>query len=626
MNQNYPDAISRTHPLHSLAWVNSSIRAAGQLGRHGIGAFGRSVRVGHRCRPILAAALLCLGLFGMPQRSAAQWTAQTFQLQAGWNAIYLAVQPSPASCDALFANLPVEGVYRHNARRTLAQFDTNPDDLFFRPDEWLQWVPDDGQSGFVRTLNNLPGDATYLIKARTNFVWTVVGRPVLPRLEWVEGKANMVGFQVNPDPAQQPVFADFFRYEPGVDATPNPGEERIYEIGPQLQHTNITGRTSRQKILPGRAYWIYAQGLSDFVGGLEVYAGASEGLVYGTEYNELILRVRNRYGSPVTVSVQHMPSAAPPADTPRQAGETPLLWADRTDGGWVWQPWAAGTKSATRQLATNELWEIRLALNRSAMTEPTLTNALWQSLVQVSSTCGSFHQVPVSAAFARGTDQAAAFPYGLWVGQADITHVSFSGFSTNAAGESPTEPLRVSSPFPLRLILHASQDGTMRLVDRALVATLQESGNLAVNRLFTDETRVPAGANVSMRLSSPAFGRITPVTLSGTGFLRSLQGVYAVGYDDPTNPFKHLYHPDHDNKHPVTGAKLAEGIEGFSITNQVVLTWSTNSMRGPFTALWNPDETTTGTYEQVISNLRHVPIRLRGEFVLKRVSRVARID
>lgn len=555
-----------------------------------------------------------------------QWLTQPVPLQPGWNAIYLPVQPSPAACDDQFTGLPITAVQRYNQRVRVAQFDEDPTQLFARPAEWLTWRPNDGTNNYIRTLENLVGDAAYLIYATTGCTWVVAGRPVLPQIEWVAGSANMVGFQVSPDPGQRPTFADFFRYDPGIDATPNPSEERIYSIGTQLQHVNLTGRTTREVIAPGKAYWVYAQGLSDYTGGLEVYAGDAEGLVYGDDFNELVLRIRNVFGAPTTVTVRHVVSATAPANTPRLVAEVPLLWADRADGGWAWQRWPTVSGVASRQLGTNEVWEIRLALDRSGMSEPFPSDALWQSLIQVSSSCGSRHYVPVSAAYAQGTDQVAAYPSGLWVGQADLTHVGFVGFDTNAAGELPLAPQPVSSPFSLRLILHAGSDGSVKLLERALVATLQDVAGNVINRLFTDESRVPASASVTTRLSSPAFGRIPPVTLAGAGFLQTVEGTFVVDYDDPANPFKHLYHPDHDNLDPVTGGKLAEGVESFSITNHLRLTWSTNSVGGPFTALWNPDETTTGMYEQVISNLRHVPITLRGEFVLKRVSRVGRAD
>lgn len=584
------------------------------------GTESRLRRLGRHWPRAAALALFGMLLFGLPTSSPAQWRTQTFNLQAGWNAIYLGVRPSPMSCDALFTNLPVEGVYRHNAHQALAQFDTDPDDLFMRPTEWLSWVPHDGASGYVRTLENMIGDATYLIKATTNCAWTVRGQPVLPRIDWIAGKANMAGFQVSASADQQPTFADFFRYEPGIDATPDPGDERIYEIGPDLQHTNITGRTGRQKILPGRAYWVVAQGLSDFVGGLDVDAGGANGLAYGAQFNELILQIKNVYGTNVTVAVRHLPSDSPPEGTPDLAGEAPLLWADRDNGGYNWVAWPTTGPVRTKQLAAGKTWEIRLAINRALMSER--ANALWQSVLQVSSSMGSLHYVPVSAEFAQTNNQLAPYPFGLWVGEASITHVSYIGFDTNSAGESPTEPLQVSSPFPLRLILHTGSDGNVRLLQRALVATVREGDSSYVNRIYTDEARVPAGASVATRISSPAFGRISPVVLSGDGFLRGVSGSFAVDYDDPMNPFKHSYHPDHDNKKPVTNEKLPEGEESFSITNQVWLTWNTNAPSGNTSAFWNPDETTTGTYEHTIQNLRHTPITLRGAFTLRRVSRV----
>ncbi len=554
-----------------------------------------------------------------------QWRDQSVVLRSGWNAVYLSVKPFPDDCDTQFSGLPVDEVHRFNQHLRTAQFDTDMQEAFTRPLEWLSWRQPDDTNIYIRTLERLVGDATYLVHTVSDCTWTVHGEPVIPRFEWVPGRANIVGFQVNPSPDQQPTFTDFFRYATGIDGSPDPSAERIFEIGPNLEHTNLTSRANRVTIAPGKGYWIEAQGPSQYVGPLDVYAGSPEGLTYGSTVSELILRVRNVYGTPLSVTVRHVASAAPPAGAPPLVAEVPLLWADRTNGSYAWGAWPI-TVPQQRSLGTNESWDIRLAVNRGMMTEPPFTNALWQSLIEVSTTNGFLTYVPVSAAYASGTDQVAAFPYGLWVGQANISAVSFVEFNTNAAGESATEPVPVAGAFPLRLIVHAGSDGSCRLLQRAIVAAVEDAANNRFTRLYSDEARVPATAAVITRISSPAFGRMPPLMLSGEGFLSEVSGQYVLGYDDPLNPFKHLYHPDHDNKPWGTGTILAEGAESFSITNNVRLVWGTNTTSGSYTALWNPDETVTGTYEQTIGNLRRVPIRLRGEFKLRRIARTGTID
>lgn len=45
-----------------------------------------------------------------------QWLTQSVPLQAGWDAVYLPMQPVPAACDEEFAGLPVAQVQRYNQR------------------------------------------------------------------------------------------------------------------------------------------------------------------------------------------------------------------------------------------------------------------------------------------------------------------------------------------------------------------------------------------------------------------------------------------------------------------------------------------------------------------------------
>ena len=143
------------------------------------------------------------------------------------------------------------------------------------------WVPKDGVSEYTRTLENLVGGAAYLIQATNACALSLKGRPILPRIEWVPGQANLVGFQVSPYPELQPTFADFFRYESAIDGDPQLGTNSSSRIGANAGPTNLTSRTALEKIDPGLAYWIHAQKLSDYVGPLRVSTADPDGLVYG---------------------------------------------------------------------------------------------------------------------------------------------------------------------------------------------------------------------------------------------------------------------------------------------------------------------------------------------------------
>jgi hypothetical protein len=563
-----------------------------------------------------------LGLLGLVSISSAQWVTQTIQLQSGWNAVYLRVQPFPAACDQVFSNTPVTEVFRYNARMVATQFGTDPTQPWKRPDEWLVWVPSGDELAYVRTLENVVGGTPYLVRTTNAWTLTLKGRPAIPRFDWVPGQPNLVGFQLTPLVDSRPTFANFFRYESAINGAPS-FDTNIVQIGPNLEATNLTPHTAYEKIDPALSYWIRAQTRSDYVGPLRVSTTDPDGLVYGTTMNELELRLLNACNSnpsPIIVTLRHVVSETPPANAPPLAGTVPLLYADRTATNWVWLPWPID-QSQSWSLTNGQLLSLRLAVNRAAMTQPGQTNALWQSLFQVSGDSGTFIQVPLSAAYDNGTDQLAAFPYGLWVGQANINEVNCARFDTNGQAEAATAPLPAGGTFPLRLILHAGSDGNNRLLSSAVIAVLQDANSNTVNRIYTDATNVPSGITVVTRVGSAAFGRIRPVGLSGAGFLNELEGAYTVDYDDPLNPFKHMYHPDHNNLR-ANGTKLPEGEESFTISNRVHFTWNTLPDPVLGTTLWRPDETITGTYRHEILNLRHAPITLRGNFTMKRVSRV----
>jgi hypothetical protein len=357
---------------------------------------------------------------------------------------------------------------------------------------------------------------------------------------------------------------------------------------------------------------------------LRVSTADPDGLVYGEDLNELILDVRDvcdTSAPPIAVTLRHVNSETPPPDASPLAGAVPLLYYDRSASNSVWRAWPTG-QSQNWTLAPGEVLTVRLAVNRAAMSPPTQTNALWQSFIQVSGSSGSFIQVPVSAAYAYGDDLLAPFPYGLWVGEAYLNEASCIRFDTNTQAEAASTPLPTGGSFPLRLILHAGLDGNCRLLSSAVIVALWDANSNIVNRLYTDAEQAPAGAIVVAQVSSAAFGRMAPIGLSGPGFLNALTGAYTVGYDDPLNPFKHIYHPDHNNLVSDNQTLLPEGEESFTISNRVTLSWNTLPDPVLGATLWRPDETVTGVYEHEIGNLRHAPVTVRGSFTMKRVSRV----
>ena len=64
----------------------------------------------------------------------------------------------------------------------------------------------------------------------------------------------------------------------------------------------------------------------------------------------------------------------------------------------------------------------------------------------------------------------------------------------------------------------------------------------------------------------------------GTG---TLNGVVALDYNHPLNPFKHVYHPDHDNLNErFEQPPLPEGRESFTVTRNVAFEFTATDPHG----------------------------------------------
>src|SRR5262249_31122738 len=148
----------------------------------------------------------------------------------------------------------------------------------------------------------------------------------------------------------------------------------------------------------------------------------------------------------------------------------------------------------------------------------------------------------------------------------------------------PITPLPTASEFHLRLLVHVDDIGTARLLQKVLlmwkngtytnnpagVQVLDQPGHYV---LVSDDRFIPQFTGsalrdnepVARRFSSTAFAIRNPLPFAGTGDFGSanttLTNSITLDYDDPLNPFKHQYHPDHNNLDEHFEQKLPEGIE-----------------------------------------------------------------
>ena len=210
---------------------------------------------------------------------------------------------------------------------------------------------------------------------------------------------------------------------------------------------------------------------------------------------------------------------------------------------------------------------------------------------------------------------------GLWVGYAILDKVSM------ANGTSTPQP--TSAPLSFRIIVHQDTNGTARLLQKATVMLKKsDTTNLVV---ITNDKLIsqflsgePSDDSVEgQRFSSVVFGMREPKEMNYNQTGKSLSASVFIGYDDPLSPFKHLYHPDHNNlKNYET--KLAEGVQSFDVTREITLDFSTEPVGGASVSAWG-DTVIGGVYSESIDGLYHTKLNVKGRFVLNQVTDAAEL-
>lgn len=570
----------------------------------------------------------------------AQWVQQQIALKPGWNAVFLAVDPSPRECDQLFHELPVESVWDWNPSTDPAQFVQDPATLIPGSPNWLTWFPPTHPLTSQSTLFILRDGRPYLVKLADNappVTWTVTGRPSLRPLVWRAGAVNFVGFQVHAN--SPPGFNSLFAGEAGLVGQP---VYRLNSVGAWEPIFDLTSMGPQA----GQAYWIRCQAPSTRSGTIELESVSPEGLTFGLETTELSVRIRNTSPVARTVTLKPLVSVAAPPGQPALAGPVPLEYRD-VNYATASAEWKPLTNALTFiGLPARAEWTVRLGVRRARLAA-TAPGATYQGLIEASDDAGTRWLIPVSAhpvaaASARGpiglnSPGDSSPPAGLWIGDAVINAVS-----QPAALAEPMEPRAAGGEFTFRLILHVAGDGTAHLMQQVFLVRKPptykpDPANPGFNVIdqpsrtvvVTEEKLIPQitgpGTVTGRRVSAAAFGFKDPIPLIETGGQGPRTATIVLDYDDPLNPFKHLYHPDHNNLDERFEGKLPEGRESFTVTRAVELDFTTADPLGLDPPGWGDTEI-GGVYRETIGGLHRSAIRIRGSFRLVRVTPVAELN
>ena len=207
---------------------------------------------------------------------------------------------------------------------------------------------------------------------------------------------------------------------------------------------------------------------------------------------------------------------------------------------------------------------------------------------------------------------------GLWHGDVRVDSVSEPGSPT------PEQPQATATAFEFPLLIHFDAAGEARLLKQVVLLwheprSPRESGRyLALTDDSLIDRHAGSGTAEGRRISSAA------IDFPGTDLL--MQGGGAVGErltatidldaNFPTHPFRHQYHPDHDNLEDKTRQALPpDRAEVYGIRR--ILTF--------FVEKSGPD-LLQGRYDEVLSGLHKDDIWVSGSFTLRRVTTTAYLN
>lgn len=539
--------------------------------------------------------------------ASAQTVDQLIPLQAGWNAVFLEVDPANRAPAAVLANLPVACVWTYKTRPSTVQFIQTQSETNFNTDEWMVYYPTNRPESFRNTLFALLPQRPYLIRCTNAAILTVSGQPVWRAAEWVPNEYNLKGFDIHPSRA--PTFKGYFQSSAAHFVIASDQLSEIYRLQANGQWAQVSNTDPMRR---GECYWVMCNGGSDYAGPLDVQLMGGNLLDFGESTDQLLLRIRNRGTAILNVALSD-----------RQAA-TPLSYGSWTaTAGNTWVTLAHGLNMT---LNPGEISTLRLSINRSQF-----NGATYASILDLVSDNGMQIVLGVrankSVASAGGTTSLA----GLWVGNAVIEEVSEPAHMT-----SPSQTTPVKSPLTLRLLIHVDGGGTARLLKEVTqmmkpatytttLEGLKQEASPPKPVLVTDDrllsqfqgSVLKGGKLVGRRWSTAGYD-----FEAGTNGFAVFNGVFAqnntvsttlnIPSSLPTNPFLHRYHPDHDNLDAqFKGAKE----EAYPFTRQLTLTLGGADTAEPGAGY----RVMTGVYQEQVKGVHRSDIYLKGTFRLQRV-------
>jgi hypothetical protein len=539
--------------------------------------------------------LLTLASLLLAATARAQWQSTTYSLKTGWNSIYLHGDATHATPGQLFAASPeVLEVWRWNPNPNQVGFTSTPLLPSNGTPEWSKWV----RGGPSASLIGLTGQSAYLVKCSSAVSVAIAQRPMPPSNTWVRSGANFLGFPSSKETGNFPTFSNYFATFPAAIAA----NAKIFKyVGGELVAGNPMQVFSPtiERVDRDQAYWFSSEVVGNFYAPVQISLSNNAGFAFGRRGTVITARVMNRTAAVMTLRIAPVASNSPPDGQELITAGVPLTRRTLDDQAeWVETPIAAAYNEV---IAPKSSVELSFGIDRSAMSGA--ADALYASLLRFSDLANTFDiLLPATAR----KDTLA----GLWIGEAVVTAVESKPL------QNAVKP--AGSAFPLRYLIHVADDGTARVLSQVfmgpMAAAPHDFGLCQSEAGLKADTKAAARRIVATHLPLDQ----ALVTTTGSFTIGSdLSCTIATPFNDPTNPFVHQYHPDHDNKSGQTA--LVAGQESYNITREVSFTFTATPPGGGSATGWG-SSVIGGTYGEVVSGLHKQNISLTGTFVLRRAS------
>lgn len=552
--------------------------------------------------PVLLA--LCL----TPAGARAQWLTKTYPLVSGWNGIWLAGDASHTPLSQLITAYPeITEVWRWNPNPDQIEFSQTPSSPTTNSEEWTVWkrdVPEEQQ------LTGLLPNSSYLIRCASPVTLSLKQKAVPPSAAWLISGANFLGFPSAGSGASAPTLSSYLASFPSASTTVLAPTTKIYKyIGGELGPGNpLQVAPGSETLSAGRAYWFNVATVSDFTGPVEYELPSTAGLSFGRTGSTITVGVMNRSTSSLTLSVSLQGSEPAPDNQQGVTGGVPLTRRVFNTSTNSYDETAVDSGFAVTVAASGRL-NLEFGINRGAMAgQP---DDFYASILRIRDSANlSDVLLPVSA--------QTSSPAGLWICQASVTNVVSTVPGANGSG--------TSRPFPLVFLMHMDGSGTARLLSQVYLGKLTLAGNPL--GICISEDRV-LGYNDSdvkpQRFLAPQMPRVPYI--NGTGSFAAettSRWTITVPFDDPTNPFVHTYHPDHDNL-SARLEPLGNKAESYTITRTCDFKFTSSPPDGSTITGWG-STILGGTYAETLKGLNKSDLSTSGTFVMRRVSEIADID